>query len=114
MSDVVKGDPESGAWLLQRAESHDEFLELSAYSTTGLLSGLQRRRLEEHLRGCPTCRRVHAQYQALLDAGLPSAIVDWGKESEEQPASESSAERAESALFARLDREEEQKGANCE
>ena len=34
MSDVVKNDPQSGEWLLEPGESHDEFLELSALSTS--------------------------------------------------------------------------------
>jgi hypothetical protein len=108
MTDVIENGRSGGAWPLPPGESHDEFLELCALSTTGLLSVQERHRLEEHLLSCHTCRQLCAQYEALADAAIPSAIVDSGEEPGRRAASGWSVEDAEAALFARLDREEEQ------
>ena len=92
-------------------ESHDEFLELCALATTELLSAQERRRLEEHLRDCPTCREAFAQYLALVDTGIPAVGV--GRHADHVVKSDPgwSLDEAEAALFARLDREEVQTGS---
>ena len=90
------------------SESHDEFLELCALATTELLSAQEHRRLEEHLRGCPTCREAFAQYQALVDTGIPAVSVERDADHVSRPAPGWSLDEAEAALFARLDREEAQ------
>lgn len=95
-------------------ESHDEFLELCALSTTNLLSAQERRRLEEHLRDCSQCREIHAQYLALVDCGIPAAVADEGRESSQNLASDWSVDEAEEALFARLEREESQRSEYSE
>lgn len=95
-------------------ESHDEFLELCALSTTSLLSAQERRRLEEHLRDCSQCHEIHAQYLALVDCGIPAAIAHEGRESSRDPASVWSVDEAEKALFARLEREESQRSEYSE
>jgi hypothetical protein len=107
MSDVVENGPSRGAWPVEPGESHDEFFELCALSTTGLLSAPERRRLEEHLRHCLACREVHAQYQAMVDAGIPGAVLGGEGNQAQQPLSEWSVEAVEAKLFAQLDREEQ-------
>jgi hypothetical protein len=88
------------------SESHDEFLELCALATTDLLSGQERNRLQEHLRVCPTCGEVFAQYRELVSAEIPAASVASGFEVGAKTAASRSLDEAEAALFARLDREE--------
>lgn len=110
MSDLVENGGSGGSWPLQSGESHDEYFELCALSTTNLLSAQERRRLEEHLRECPECREIHAQYQAMVDAGLPSAVL--GREEASGSAPERWLEEAEAKLFARL--EEQQNGEQVE
>jgi hypothetical protein len=105
MSDLVENGGSGGSWPLQPGESHNEYFELCALSTTNLLSPQERRRLEEHLGECPECREVHAQYQAMVDVGLPSAILD--REEASEPASEWSLEEAEAKLFARLEAQQD-------
>src|SRR5947209_11053810 len=107
MNDVVENGPSRGAWPVEPGESHDEFFELCALSTTDLLSAPERRRLEEHLRHCLACREVHAQYQAMVDAGIPGAVLGGEGDQAKKPPSEWSVEAVEARLFARLDREEQ-------
>ena len=110
MSDTVENGRSGGAspWLPD--ESHDEFLELCALSTTELLSARERLRLEDHLGGCFACRVVHAQYQALVHSGIPSAVCCGEGGPITDSASEWSVDEAEAELFARLDREPERTG----
>jgi hypothetical protein len=103
---MVENGTSGGAWPLLPGESHDEFLELCALSTTDLLSAEERQHLEEHLQDCPTCREMHAQYQALVDTGVPLVAVGSEAESSARTNVGWSVEDAEKALFARLDREE--------
>jgi hypothetical protein len=91
---------------LALSESHDDFLELCALSTAELLSGEEGRRLEEHLRACPFCREIQAQYQALVDAGIPIIAVGPQGELAARPVPDWSMYEAEAALFAQLDQEE--------
>jgi hypothetical protein len=82
---------------LPPAEPHDEFLELCALATTDWLSAQERRHLDEHLAGCPDCRDVMRQYQALVRSGVPAAAADLDEAR--------SLDAAEASLLARLDRE---------
>src|ERR1700693_1184435 len=52
-------------------ERHDEFLELCAVSTSGELSGQERRKLEAHLAGCAECRQALKEFEAAVDVGVP-------------------------------------------
>ena len=82
---------------------HEEFLELCAVSLSGELTGEERRKLEEHLKSCASCREALEQFKASAKATIPAAA----KHEVEAAASDSSfsVERAEAAFFSRFDRE---------
>jgi anti-sigma factor RsiW len=105
---MVENGSSGGARPLLPSESHDEFLELCALATTELLSAQERRRLEEHLRGCPTCREAFAQYRALVNTGVPAVGVERHADHVAKTGPGWSLDEAEATLFARLDREEVQ------
>ena len=50
---------------------HEEFLELSALSTTGELSEDEQERLREHLAGCFPCRQALGELETVADLGAP-------------------------------------------
>ena len=52
-------------------ESHDEFIELCAVSTSGELSEHEKRKLEAHLAGCAECRQALQEFEAAVDMGVP-------------------------------------------
>jgi anti-sigma factor RsiW len=108
MSDMVENGSNGGARPVSPSESHDEFLELCALATTELLSAQERRRLEEHLRDCPTCCEAFAQYQALVDTGIPAVGVERHTNHVAKSVPGWSLDEAEAALFTRLDQEEAQ------
>ena len=89
---------------MSQTRPHDEFLELCAISTSGELTEEERKRLEEHLAVCPSCREALEQYRSVVDQAIPSiAASEEAENLERDPAW--SRERAEKALFDRLARE---------
>lgn len=96
-----------GARPLPFSESHDEFLELCALSTTDALSAEEKERLDRHLAGCAECREALAQYQSLIDAGIPDAALDGTGEESLVSDTDWSIEEAESRLFAGLANDDE-------
>ncbi len=104
MSDMLEHGASGGAEPLPPNESHDEFLELCATATTGSLGAEERRRLNEHLVQCESCREIMAQYQAIVDRVIPGWIADPGEE--KRAPSGWSQEEAEARLFARLGKSE--------
>jgi hypothetical protein len=58
---------------------HEEFLELCAVSTSGDLSDEERKKLQDHLSGCPECRQVLNEFEAVADVGVPllSSELAW-------------------------------------
>ena len=64
----------------QRSESHGEFLELCALSTSGSLTPDEREKLSEHLKGCPDCREAIKEFEAVVDEGVAPLASDLGKE----------------------------------
>lgn len=91
-------------------ESHDEFLELCAASTTGDLSDDEKKRLGEHLAVCSSCREVLRQYESIASEVIPAVAAHEAPE--RVPADSSwSEEKAEKALFERLAREEKDSDA---
>jgi len=102
---MIQGSSELGAEAVPQPESHDEFLELCALATSGSLTGEERKRLEEHLAICPSCRESMRQYEETITTVIPAlAPGDFPKNLETDPTW--SQERAEALLFARLAEEE--------
>jgi DNA repair exonuclease SbcCD ATPase subunit len=88
---------------LSRNPPHDEFLELSAVSTSGQLTEAEEKRLQEHLEVCPSCREAMKQYESVVSETIPALAPD-----PENPESDPSwsQEQAETAFFQRLTLEE--------
>jgi hypothetical protein len=63
------GERENEGWPEMRP--HDEFLELCAVSTSGDISGEERKKLQDHLAGCSECRRVLKEFEAVADVAVP-------------------------------------------
>lgn len=100
MSGMVENGSSGGGLSLPPGESHDEFLELCALATTEWLSPEERKRLDAHIAGCPSCRELLREYEALVAQGVPAADFE-----RTDSAPRWSLEDAETALFARLERE---------
>ena len=58
---------------------HEEFLELCAVSTSGDLTDEERKKLQDHLSGCPECRQALKEFEAVADVGVPllSSELAW-------------------------------------
>jgi hypothetical protein len=93
---------------LSQSGPHDEFLELCAVSTSGELTEEERRRLQEHLAVCASCREALRQYESVVDRAIPAIAATEEPENIGRDRSWSQ-ERAEKSLFDRIAREE--KGA---
>ena len=63
------GDREAGKW--SEMESHDQFLELCALSTSGDLSKEEQDKLFEHLAQCGECRQALKEFEVAVDVGVP-------------------------------------------
>jgi len=93
-----------GAGALSQSEPHDEFLELCAASTTGELSDDERKRLQQHLSVCASCREALRQYESVVSNVIPAIAASESPEN--VPTTDDwSEEKAEQALFDRLARE---------
>jgi peptidoglycan hydrolase CwlO-like protein len=68
-------------------ESHDEFRELCAISTSGELSEQEKRKLREHLTGCSECRQTLKEFEAVVDVGIPFLASQLSTEESERFAS---------------------------
>jgi hypothetical protein len=84
---------------------HEEFLELCAASTAGELTKEERRKLDEHLLGCASCREALKQLQETVQTAVP-AIAAGLPQISPQPDKSWSQDRAEAALFKRLSKED--------
>src|SRR5258708_8566967 len=84
--------------------THEEFVDLCAVRSSGDLTGEERKKLEEHLPVCPSCRQAMREYETAA-AGAVRALAS------EFPLEETSAdplwsvEKAETAFFERLKEE---------
>jgi hypothetical protein len=87
--------------------AHDEFLELCAVSLSGDLTDDERKKLDEHLISCVSCRLVFDQYQKTASTSLPQLASELPLP---MPSAESSwsESRAEAAFFERLKAEDRQ------
>jgi Putative zinc-finger len=84
---------------------HDEFLELCALSTSGELSQDERKKLDEHLAGCSSCRSFLEQYRSTVRTAIPR-IASEISQKESTSEQDWSLDRAEAALFQRIAKEE--------
>jgi uncharacterized protein YlxW (UPF0749 family) len=93
---------------LSLTQPHNEFLELCAVSTSGLLTEEEQKRLQEHLAVCESCRETLKQYEAVVNLAIPAWVAneanvdvgagpDWSEHQQQQ---------AEQAFFKRLEREQ--------
>src|SRR5712664_4992728 len=85
--------------------SHEEFLELWRVCTSGDLTEEERKRLEEHLAGCSSCREALKEYEAAVSGAVPSIASELAQEAPTVDPSWSM-EKAEAAFFKRLEKEE--------
>lgn len=90
---------------MSHTEPHDEFLELCAISTSGQLTQEERRKLQEHLAVCPSCREAAKQYEAVVAHIIPSIAAEEVPDDIE-PGPFWSEQRAEAALFDRIAKEQ--------
>src|SRR5262249_33486614 len=51
--------------------NHSEFEELCALASAGALSGVERQKLESHLRTCVDCADAYREYRLLSTEGMP-------------------------------------------
>jgi Putative zinc-finger len=80
---------------------HEEFLELCAVSVTGELTDDERKRLDEHLSLCASCRAAFRQYQDTVITAVPSLASELPLPSSSTDSSWSE-DTAEAALFRRI------------
>ena len=83
---------------------HDEFLELSAVSTSGQLSQEDQARLQEHLAVCSACRDALHEYESIVNEVIPA--IGTEEASELAPGPSWSQAKAEKAFFRRLAQED--------
>jgi hypothetical protein len=84
---------------------HEEFLELCAVSVTGELTDDERKRLDEHLSLCASCRAAFRQYQDTVITAVPSLASELPLPSSSTDSSWSE-DAAEAALFRRIKAED--------
>jgi hypothetical protein len=96
-----------GAEALSLTEPHNEFLELCAVSTSGQLTEEERKKLQEHLALCGSCRETLKQYEAVVSQAIPAFAANEVSEDPEL-GSDWSEEEVEHAFLERL--EQEQRG----
>lgn len=56
----------------RKPEEHDDFLELSALSTSGELTNAERERLDLHLSDCRGCREAMKQFDLVVTRAIPA------------------------------------------
>ena len=100
---MIQGLPKLGAGLLSQNGPHDEFLELCAASTSGDLTDDERKRLQDHLAICASCREALRQYESIVSNVIPAIAAGEGSE-HVPPAEACSAEQQDQAQKALLDR----------
>jgi hypothetical protein len=102
---MMRGSSNLEAGALSQTDPLDEFLELCAASTTSELSDDERRRLEQHLAVCASCREALRQYESIVSDVIPAIAA--GDARENVPATDDwSQDKAEKELLDRLAREE--------
>jgi hypothetical protein len=61
---------------LSLTQPHNEFLELCAVSTSGLLTEEEQKRLQEHLAVCESCRETLKQYETVVNLAIPALVAN--------------------------------------
>jgi len=84
--------------------THDEFRQLCALATSGELTEEERKRLEEHLPVCSSCRQAMKDYETAA-CGAARALASGFRSGEVDPDPAWSVEKAEADFFERLSRE---------
>jgi len=64
-------------------ESHEEFLELCAVSTSGELTEEERKKLDAHLAECAACREALKQFEIVAEQALPAVAPEPEMETKE-------------------------------
>ncbi len=93
---------------------HEEFLELAAAASVGELTQEERRKLDEHLAGCASCRAALEQFQATIRTAIPAMAAAEAPPDDSKADSAWSPDRAEKRLFERIDREDRDRGKKRE
>jgi len=75
VSEFVHNGSSHGAWTLP-SDPHAEFRELCAFSTTGELTAEEKNRLDEHLVGCNSCRKLKEQYERVAEVMVPALAAE--------------------------------------
>lgn len=83
----------------------DYFQELCAASTSGALTAEEWKQLELHLSICGSCRKLKAEYDAVIATTLPAMAAACPQPDDDDPSDPQSFERAEASLMERIERE---------
>jgi len=75
VSEIVHNGSSYGAWILP-PDSHEEFLELCALSTTGELEPEETARLNAHLVHCEPCRKAKREYERVISETIPELAAE--------------------------------------
>jgi predicted nucleic acid-binding Zn-ribbon protein len=92
---------------------HEEFLELAAAASAGELTQEERRKLDEHLAGCASCRETTQQLESTIRTAIP-ALAASVPQDDSKAHSAWSQDEAEARLFERIDREDRERGKKRE
>ncbi len=83
----------------------DYFPELCAASTSGTLTPGEWTQLEVHLSMCESCRKLKAEYDAVIATTLPAMAADRLEPNDDHTPDSWSLEQAEASLMERIERE---------
>jgi hypothetical protein len=102
VSEIVHNGSSYGAWILP-PDSHEEFLELCALSTTGELTSEETARLNAHLVHCEQCRESKREYERVISETIPELAAEARSADEAgSPRQPWSIEQAETKLLEAL------------
>jgi hypothetical protein len=93
-------------------ESHDEFVELCALSTSGTLTESEQRRLESHLSSCHDCRKAMREFNTVVDEVIPSIASDCIHDDEPAGSGSWSQDQALNTLLKRVQEEDHRRQLN--